>query len=74
MNKKRILVVNRMTDKQFLNWLADRLIHVYGESECVDFVARLRVLAEKLETNLDTFGLCRFEEGFSQGYRAGLEP
>jgi len=34
-----------MTDYQFLNWLADRLTHVYGESENVDFVQRLRKMA-----------------------------
>ena len=38
-----------MTDKQFLNWIADRFVHVHGESENVDFVQRLRAIAESLE-------------------------
>jgi hypothetical protein len=33
-------------DKEFLNWLADRLVHKYGESENVDFVLHLRSLAD----------------------------
>lgn len=33
------------TDK-FLHWIADRLIHVHGESENVDYVIRLRAMAE----------------------------
>lgn len=35
-----------MTDSEFLNWLADRLVHVYGESENVDFVLKVRRLAQ----------------------------
>lgn len=38
-----------MNDKKFLMWLADRLVHVYGESEFVDFVQRLRKIAENIE-------------------------
>lgn len=34
-----------MSDSEFLDWLADRLVNVYGESENVDFVRRLRGLA-----------------------------
>jgi hypothetical protein len=29
------------TDAEFLRWLKDRLIHVYGESPNMDFVQRL---------------------------------
>jgi len=36
-----------MNDKDFLNWIADRFVHVHGESENVDFVQRLRKLAAK---------------------------
>lgn len=32
-------------DVTFLHWIADRLIHVYGESENVDFIRRLRSMA-----------------------------
>lgn len=34
-----------MTDSQFLNWVADRLVHVYGESPNTDFVLKLRSMA-----------------------------
>lgn len=30
---------------EFLEWVADRLVHVYGESPNVDFVHRLREIA-----------------------------
>lgn len=33
---------------QFLNWIADRFVHVYGESEQVDFVQKLRDMARTL--------------------------
>lgn len=35
-----------MTDSEFLNWLGDRLVYVYGESENVDFVLKVRRLAQ----------------------------
>lgn len=38
-----------MTDSEFLSWLRDRLIYVYGESPSVDFVLRLGEIIEKLE-------------------------
>ena len=31
-----------MDREQFLNWIADRLVNKYGESENVDFIIRLR--------------------------------
>mgnify|MGYP001608782724 CR=1 FL=1 len=34
-----------MKDGEFLHWIADRLVHVYGESPNVDFVQRLRAIA-----------------------------
>jgi len=34
-----------MNNKEFLNWVADRFIHQYKESENVDFVHRLREIA-----------------------------
>ena len=36
-----------MTDKEFLSWVADRLVHVYGESESVDFVHKLRKISQR---------------------------
>ncbi len=34
-------------DKQFLDWLADRLVNVYHESEFTSFVIRLGELARR---------------------------
>lgn len=39
-----------MSDAEFLNWVADRLVHVYGESENVDFVLKLRRLAKEVRS------------------------
>lgn len=38
-----------MTDSDFLNWIADRIVNIYGESEQVDFVLRLRRMAKHSE-------------------------
>lgn len=35
-----------MTDGEFLGWIADRFVNQYGESESVDFVTRLRKMAD----------------------------
>ena len=37
-------------DKDFLNWIADRLVHVYGENEHTDYVTHLRELADKMDS------------------------
>ena len=37
-----------LDDKQFLHWIADRLHFVYGESNNVDFILKLRSIAETL--------------------------
>jgi hypothetical protein len=34
-----------MSDREFLYWLAERLVNVYGESPNVDFIQRLRTIA-----------------------------
>lgn len=34
-----------MTDEQIIEWAADRMVEVYGESPNVDFVLRLRQAA-----------------------------
>lgn len=34
-----------MTDKQFLNWIADRLVFVHGDPGKSDFVLKLREIA-----------------------------
>ncbi len=38
---------NAVLDCHFLQWVADRLVHVHNDPENVDFVLRLRALAEK---------------------------
>jgi hypothetical protein len=35
-----------VSDREFLEWLIDRLVNVYGESPNVDFIHRLRKIAE----------------------------
>ena len=37
-----------MTDKEFLSWLADRIVYVYKESPNTDFVLRLWKIADSL--------------------------
>jgi len=43
-----------MKDREFLQWLARRLITVYGESENVDFVHKLKSVAETVPHDQDT--------------------
>ena len=38
-----------MTDADFLRWIAGRFVNVIGESENVDFVIKLRNMADELE-------------------------
>ena len=38
-----------MNDAECLNWIADRFVNVHGESENVDFVQRLRKIANAAE-------------------------
>lgn len=40
---------HKMNDSQFLYWLRDRLINVYGEDPHVDFVKKLNELARKMK-------------------------
>ncbi len=35
-----------MQDRKFLNWIADRLVHVHGENPNVDYVHKLRRIAD----------------------------
>jgi len=37
-----------VNDEEFLQWIADRFVHVYGESPNVDFVQRLKVIVSRL--------------------------
>jgi len=43
-----------MKDSEFLNWIADRLINVYGETENVDFVIKLRTVAANINVSEET--------------------
>lgn len=38
-----------MKDSEYLFWLRDRLINVYGEDQNVDFVQKLYSIARKIE-------------------------
>lgn len=44
-----------MSDKEFLHWLILRIIKVYRENPNVDFVQRLKKIADKLyeDTSFD---------------------
>lgn len=37
----------KLERKEFLLWLIERLIHVYGENPNVDFIHRLKEIAEE---------------------------
>lgn len=37
-----------MKDKEFLEWLIDRLIYVYKESPDVDFVLKLKAITKQI--------------------------
>ncbi len=37
-----------MSDKEFLEWIRDRIVHVYGESPNTDFVLKLGEIAQAL--------------------------
>ena len=58
-----------MTDKEFLSWVADRLVHVYGESESVDFVHKLRKISQRTWVGLTEKDICeaavKSQEGIS---------
>lgn len=41
--------MTNLDEKTFLNWIADRLVNVYGESENVDFINRLREIGDDHE-------------------------
>lgn len=39
----------KMTDSDFLRWLAERLVNVYKEDPNTDFVLKLKSIADELE-------------------------
>ena len=54
-------------DRDFLFWMCDRLVNVYNESPNVDFVQKLRTIAQFTHPSIDTpvmghpryFPICR---------------
>ncbi len=40
-----------MSDKEHLKWIHDRIVNVYGESENVDFLIRMREIIQTFNTN-----------------------
>ena len=44
-----------MKDRDYLTWLVQRLVHVYGESSNVDFVHKLAAIAEATPHDQETF-------------------
>ncbi len=44
-----------MKDKEFLQWIHDRIIEVYGENKNIDFLHRLRKIIEETEINDNKF-------------------
>lgn len=53
MNEKNKEIAAKRTqellDAEFLRWIVDRLINIYGESPNIDFIHRLRSVADRLE-------------------------
>lgn len=45
--KKLCWVLTQMNNSQFLLWLSDSIVNIYGESENIDFVLKLRELASE---------------------------
>lgn len=41
-------------DKDLLNWLAERLVNVYGESPNCDFVQKVRAIADATHPEIET--------------------
>jgi hypothetical protein len=37
-----------MSDKEYLQWIYERIVNVYGESENVDFLIKMREIIENL--------------------------
>lgn len=53
MNEKTKEIAAKRTqellDAEFLRWIVDRLINVYGESPNIDFVHRLKRIVDRME-------------------------
>lgn len=40
-----------MNDREFLIWLHERLTNIHGESECMDYMHRLRAIIANIPEN-----------------------
>lgn len=50
-----------MRDRAFLEWLAQRLVNVYGESPDVDYVTKLQSIAEATDPDKVTPNIARIK-------------
>jgi hypothetical protein len=50
-----------MDNKEFLNWIADRLVNVLGESEHADYIIKLRNIARN-QSPIALDSSCAFEK------------
>lgn len=47
------------TDKEHLQWIHNRIVEVYGESENVDFLIRMRQIIDKQDAELNLHSVRR---------------
>jgi hypothetical protein len=47
-----------MRDKDFLQWLENRIVNVYGENKSVDFLHKLRAISGNLPADQETANTC----------------
>ena len=61
------------TDKEHLQWIHNRIVEVYGESENVDFLIRMRKIIDKQETELNLHSVSGSfsDKDMLNGYCAG---
>ena len=43
-----------MKDREFLNWVHDRMINVYGENRNIDFLHKLRAIIRNYPQDKET--------------------
>ena len=62
------------TDKEHLQWIHNRIVEVYGESEKMDFLIRMRKIIDKQDTelNLHSVSNCDFARHNDSVIRFGI--
>lgn len=55
-----------MGDKAFLWWIHERLVHVHGEQELVDYMHRLRAIIADTPTSKATPNIARLDSDASE--------